>query len=109
VSKTPGVSGKQLVKILERQGRYVKRVRGSHHIMRHPTVPDAIPVPVHGNQPIKKARSATSCAPRESPASSSIGCFDDPGGLRSGRPAGEHRHSGSGACLAVREASRIYD
>ena len=55
MSQTPAVSGKQLVKILEGQGWYVKRVRGSHHIMRHPTVPDAIPVPVHGNQPIKKS------------------------------------------------------
>jgi predicted RNA binding protein YcfA (HicA-like mRNA interferase family) len=54
VSQIPAVSGKQLVKILEGQGWYVKRVRGSHHIMRHPTVPDAIPVPVHGNQPIKR-------------------------------------------------------
>jgi predicted RNA binding protein YcfA (HicA-like mRNA interferase family) len=54
VSQTPAVSGKQLVKILEGQGWYVKRVRGSHHVLRHPTVPDAIPVPVHGNQPIKR-------------------------------------------------------
>jgi predicted RNA binding protein YcfA (HicA-like mRNA interferase family) len=54
VSQTPAVSGKQLVKILERQGWYVKRVRGSHHILRHPTVPDAIPVPVHSNQPLKR-------------------------------------------------------
>ncbi len=60
--QTPAVSGKQLVKILEGQGWCVKRVRGSHHIMRHPTVPDAIPVPVHGNQPIKRAPLATSCA-----------------------------------------------
>lgn len=54
MSQTPAVSGKQLVKILEGQGWYVKRVRGSHHIMRHPSIPDAIPVPVHGNQPIKR-------------------------------------------------------
>lgn len=45
MNQTPAVSGKQLVKILEGQGWSVKRVRGSHHIMRHPTVPDAIPVP----------------------------------------------------------------
>jgi predicted RNA binding protein YcfA (HicA-like mRNA interferase family) len=32
----------------------VKRIRGSHHILRHATMPDAIPVPVHGNQPIKR-------------------------------------------------------
>jgi len=54
VSQTPAVSGKQLVKILEGRGWYVKRVRGSHHILRHPTIPDAIPVPIHGNQTIKK-------------------------------------------------------
>lgn len=54
MSQTPAVTGKQLVKILERRGWYVKRVRGSHHILRHPNVPDAIPVPVHGSQPIKR-------------------------------------------------------
>ncbi len=54
MSQTPAVSGKHLVKTFEGQGWYVKRVRGSHHIMRHPTIPDAIPVPVHRNQPIKR-------------------------------------------------------
>jgi predicted RNA binding protein YcfA (HicA-like mRNA interferase family) len=54
VSQLPAVSGKQLIKILERQGWYVKRVRGSHHILRHPTIPDALPVPVHGSRPIKR-------------------------------------------------------
>ena len=32
----------------------MKRVRGSHHILRHPTIPDALPVPVHGGRPIKR-------------------------------------------------------
>jgi predicted RNA binding protein YcfA (HicA-like mRNA interferase family) len=32
----------------------VKRIRGSHHILRHPTIPDALPVPIHGNRPIKR-------------------------------------------------------
>lgn len=54
MSQTPAVSGRQLVKILEGQGWYVKRVRGSHHIMRHPDILDAIPVPVHGNRSIKR-------------------------------------------------------
>jgi predicted RNA binding protein YcfA (HicA-like mRNA interferase family) len=54
VSQLPAVSGKQLIKILERHGWYVKRVRGSHHILRHPTIPDALPVPVHGSRPIKR-------------------------------------------------------
>ena len=50
MSQTPAVTGKQLVKILEGQGWYVKRIRGSHHVLRHPS----IPVPIHGNQAIKK-------------------------------------------------------
>jgi predicted RNA binding protein YcfA (HicA-like mRNA interferase family) len=54
VSQLPAVSGKQLIKMLEGQGWYVKRVRGSHHILRHPTIPDALPVPVHGSRPIKR-------------------------------------------------------
>jgi predicted RNA binding protein YcfA (HicA-like mRNA interferase family) len=54
VSQLPAVSGKQLIKILESRGWYVKRIRGSHHILRHPTIPDALPVPVHGSSPIKR-------------------------------------------------------
>jgi predicted RNA binding protein YcfA (HicA-like mRNA interferase family) len=54
VSQTPAVTGKQLLKLLEGQGWSAKRIRGSHHILRHPNIPDAIPIPVHGNQPIKK-------------------------------------------------------
>jgi predicted RNA binding protein YcfA (HicA-like mRNA interferase family) len=54
VNQLPAVTGKQLIKILEGQGWYVRRIRGSHHILRHPTIPDALPVPVHGNRPIKR-------------------------------------------------------
>lgn len=49
----PAVTGKQVIKALAAEGWYVKRIRGSHHILRHPSIPDAIPVPVHGNQPLK--------------------------------------------------------
>jgi predicted RNA binding protein YcfA (HicA-like mRNA interferase family) len=54
VSQLPAVTGKQLLKVLEGEGWYVKRIRGSHHILRHPTIPDALPVPIHGNRPIKR-------------------------------------------------------
>lgn len=54
MSQLPAVSGKQLLKVLEGEGWYVKRIRGSHHILRHPTIPDALPVPIHGSQPIKR-------------------------------------------------------
>lgn len=53
-TKLPAVSGKQVIAVLEKEGWYVKRVRGSHHVLRHPRIPDAIPVPVHGNRPIKR-------------------------------------------------------
>jgi predicted RNA binding protein YcfA (HicA-like mRNA interferase family) len=52
--KLPSVTGKQLAKVLEAKGWYLKRTKGSHHIMRHSTIPDAIPVPIHGNRDIKR-------------------------------------------------------
>ena len=52
--KLPAVSGKQVIGALEKEGWYVKRVRGSHHVLRHPDIPDAIPVPVHGSRPVKR-------------------------------------------------------
>jgi predicted RNA binding protein YcfA (HicA-like mRNA interferase family) len=33
----------------------MKRIRGNHRILHHSIVPDALPVPVHGNQPIRKS------------------------------------------------------
>lgn len=57
--KLPAVSGKQVIAALEKEGWYVKRVRGSHHVLRHPTIADAIPVPVHGNRPIKRGTLAS--------------------------------------------------
>jgi 5-methylcytosine-specific restriction endonuclease McrA len=47
VSQTPAVSGKQLVKILEGQGWYVKRVRGSR------AAEDDIPFRDPGRIPLK--------------------------------------------------------
>ena len=45
------VSGRQLVRALERLGWHVDRIRGSHHIMRHQDLPGVtLSVPVHGNQ-----------------------------------------------------------
>jgi predicted RNase H-like HicB family nuclease len=64
------------------QGETIEEARAnaacaaSHHIMRHRTVPDAIPVPVHGNKPIKRGTSATSCARPGPVARSSIGWSD---------------------------------
>lgn len=57
--KLPAVSGKQVIVALEKKGWYVKRVRGSHHVLRHPSIPDAIPVPVHGSRPLKRGTLAS--------------------------------------------------
>jgi predicted RNA binding protein YcfA (HicA-like mRNA interferase family) len=51
VGKLRDVTGKEMVRFLERQGLSVVRVRGSHHVMasgdRHTVVP------VHGNDSLK--------------------------------------------------------
>ncbi|MEK7246948.1 MAG: type II toxin-antitoxin system HicA family toxin [Chloroflexota bacterium] len=45
------VSGRELIRILEEFGWYIHRIRGSHHVMRHPDVPRVtLSVPAHGNQ-----------------------------------------------------------
>ncbi len=38
---------KELMKILQDDGWEVKRIRGSHHILSHPTKPGHIIVPMH--------------------------------------------------------------
>lgn len=53
-AKLPAVGGKQVIRALEKKGWYLKRVRGSHHVLRHPSISEAIPVPVHGNRAIKR-------------------------------------------------------
>ncbi len=58
-AKLPAVNGKQVIAALEKDGWYVKRVRGSHHVLRHPSIPDAIPVPVHGSRPLKRGTLAS--------------------------------------------------
>jgi predicted RNA binding protein YcfA (HicA-like mRNA interferase family) len=58
-AKLPAVNGKQVIAALEKEGWYVKRIRGSHHVLRHPSIPDAIPVPVHGSRPLKRGTFAS--------------------------------------------------
>ncbi len=45
--RLPAVKPKQLVRVLEQRGWYLDRIRGSHHIMKHPVERRSIPVPVH--------------------------------------------------------------
>jgi predicted RNA binding protein YcfA (HicA-like mRNA interferase family) len=47
------VSGKELAKILERNGWTKLRVHGSHHIYGKPGNMARLSVPIHGNRPLK--------------------------------------------------------
>ncbi len=45
--RLPAVKPKQLIRVLERRGWQLDRVRGSHYILKHHTEHRSIPVPVH--------------------------------------------------------------
>jgi len=47
------VSGKRLCKIVEKKGRTLKRITGSHHIYDKEGVAQILSVPVHKNQALK--------------------------------------------------------
>ena len=47
------VSGKDLIRVLERNGWTLLRVRGSHHVLGKPRSVVRLSVPVHGNSPLK--------------------------------------------------------
>lgn len=47
------LSGKELGKLLEKNGWKLLRIKGSHHIYGKPGVVVRLSVPVHGNKPIK--------------------------------------------------------
>ncbi|MCX5889781.1 MAG: type II toxin-antitoxin system HicA family toxin [Deltaproteobacteria bacterium] len=47
------ISGKDLIKILERNGYELLRISGSHHIYGKPGSIVRLSVPVHGSSPLK--------------------------------------------------------
>lgn len=47
------ISGKEIVKVLEREGYSIYRVHGSHHILKH-TDGRKITIPVHKNDDLPK-------------------------------------------------------
>ena len=53
--KLPAVSGKTVLRFLEKRGFYVHRTSGSHRILKHPDRPELrVVVAVHGTKPIPK-------------------------------------------------------
>ena len=49
-----GITGKDLVKLLQREGWELNRIRGSHHVMVKEGF-RSVPIPVHGNRDIPKS------------------------------------------------------
>jgi predicted RNA binding protein YcfA (HicA-like mRNA interferase family) len=47
------LSGKEFVRLLERNGWTLERIQGSHHIFIKQGSTVRISVPVHGNRPLK--------------------------------------------------------
>lgn len=48
--RLPVVTPKQLIRVLERHGWQVHRIRGSHHILIHPERRQGVTVPVHNKE-----------------------------------------------------------
>ena len=53
MSQLPVISGKELVKVLQKSGFVVVRIKGSHYRLKHPDG-RLTTVPVHGNEDIPK-------------------------------------------------------
>lgn len=49
----PAISGKALIKLLEKQGFFVTRIKGSHHRMKH-NDGRVTTIPVHKNDELPK-------------------------------------------------------
>jgi predicted RNA binding protein YcfA (HicA-like mRNA interferase family) len=47
------VSGKRMCRLLEERGWQLDRIKGSHHVYRHPATGRSVTVPVHGNADLK--------------------------------------------------------
>lgn len=51
--RLPQISGKEMLRFLEKRGFFVSRTSGSHHILKHPDHPELrVVVAVHGNRPL---------------------------------------------------------
>ena len=47
------VSGKRMSRLLQERGWQLDRIKGGHHVYRHPDTGRSVTVPVHGNADLK--------------------------------------------------------
>jgi predicted RNA binding protein YcfA (HicA-like mRNA interferase family) len=48
------MKAKEAIRLIEAEGWYEVRQKGSHRMFKHPTIPDLIVVPDHGAKDLKK-------------------------------------------------------
>ena len=48
--KLPAVRPDQLIKVLQKKGWQLERIRGSHHIMKNPEMRRVVPIPMHSKE-----------------------------------------------------------
>jgi len=46
-ARLPAVNPRKLIRVLEGEGWQLDRIKGSHHVFRHPESPNRVVVPVH--------------------------------------------------------------
>ena len=48
--RLPAVRPVQLIKVLQKKGWQIERVRGSHYIMKNPEMRRVVPIPMHSKE-----------------------------------------------------------
>jgi predicted RNA binding protein YcfA (HicA-like mRNA interferase family) len=51
-SKVPRITGQDAINAFGKCGYALDRIKGSHHILRHPSKPERLSIPVHGNETV---------------------------------------------------------
>ena len=51
-NKVPRIKGEEAVKAFAKAGFYLDRIRGSHHILKHPHKTARLSIPVHAGQTV---------------------------------------------------------
>lgn len=49
-----GYNAKEIIKVLEENGWYLDRIKGSHHIYKNDQLKKSVPIPIHGNRDLGK-------------------------------------------------------
>ncbi len=51
-SQVPRITGSDAIKAFGKHGYTLDRIRGSHHILKHPTRRERLSIPVHAGQTV---------------------------------------------------------